>query len=107
MPILAGKKVETILPMGSAPLTWTFLTDVSIPATSSAKLIDSEDSSIRVVRIVNLAGNDTMRIGEADVGASKGIPLAAGDTLELATNQALYAYNPGSGAESVSVSYGE
>lgn len=77
--------------------------DYSVPATTAAKIREiSADQKYIIVS--NLASNtQTMRIGDSNVGAARGTPLAPGETLVLATSDAVWAYNPGAGAESLAI----
>ena len=60
----------------------------------------------RVAFITNLATNaKTMRIGDLNAGATRGIPLAPGETITVEATEAIYGFNPAApaGNENVAV----
>lgn len=77
--------------------------DVSVPATSSAVLL-AADAGYRLAALIrNPSSNtETIRIGKTGVGAASGYPLEPGDAVAIAYDGAIYAYNPGATAQSVS-----
>jgi hypothetical protein len=98
-PVLTGEIESEFKPYASV----TPETDVSITAASTVQVI-AADSTRRAVLVGNLEGNaQTMRIGDSTAAAAKGQEIKPGETIELRTTAALYAYNPGGSAESLSV----
>jgi hypothetical protein len=76
--------------------------DVSMAGTDTT-LIKAANATRKQIIITNLSGNASiLRIGDSNAGATRGTPLEAGQTLILDTEDAVYAYNPGS-AQSVAV----
>ena len=81
--------------------------DVSLLAGVTTMIVGA-DADRLCVMIANLATNtQTFRIGNASTDASTGIELAPGESIEIETTAAVYGYNPGAGAESVSVMWTE
>jgi hypothetical protein len=81
--------------------------DVSLAATSTTQILGALGSRICAL-ISNLASNtETFRIGDASAGATRGIELASGESISIETTEAIYGYNPGASAESVSVIWTE
>ncbi|RLG23041.1 hypothetical protein DRN85_10125 [Methanosarcinales archaeon] len=81
--------------------------DVSLTA-GAATMIVAADADRQCVMITNLAANtQTFRIGNASVSATAGVELAPGESIEIETTAAVYGYNPGGSAESVSVIWTE
>lgn len=79
------------------------LADVSIAATSTVQVV-AADGTRRAVIVGNKKNNtQTMRIGDAGANAAEGFELAPGEKVELEIIAALYAYNPGAVAESLTV----
>lgn len=77
--------------------------DVSLVATSTTQILGALGSRICAL-ISNLATNTgTFRIGDASVGATRGAELAPGESISIESIEAIHGYNPGGGAESVSV----
>ena len=77
--------------------------DVSIAATTTDPVLAANTSRVEAI-ITNLAVNaQTMRIGDSNAGAARGIELAPGQTIVLTTTAAISAYNPGASAESLAV----
>lgn len=79
--------------------------DVSALATAATQIIAADAvNAEREVIIKNLNANtQTMRIAGATAAAALGHELAPGESITLNTLAAVYAYNPGAGAESLSV----
>ena len=74
---------------------------------ATTQIVEANANRLCVI-ITNLATNtQTFRIGDADAGASRGIELAPGESIEIETTAAVYGYNPGGSAESVSVMWTE
>lgn len=67
--------------------------DVSVAATSAAQIL-AADTTRREALIQNTDGATTIRVGDSNVGATRGLELAPGDVLILATQGAIHAYNP-------------
>jgi hypothetical protein len=83
--------------------TLTSAADYSIPATTTANFASALADQVGVY-IGNLASNtETLRIGDASTGATRGIELAPGETLFIPTAAALYGYNPGASAQSITI----
>ncbi len=77
--------------------------DVSIPATS-AGIVFAGDPDTRAVIVTSLETNaDVIRVGEGAVGATRGHPLYPGDSVTLAANAEVRAYNTSASAQSVAV----
>ena len=78
-------------------------TDVSLAATSTT-IISAANASRREILITNLTSNsEYLRVGDSNAGAARGTELAPGQTVSLSTSAAVYAYNPGAAAQSVSL----
>jgi len=76
--------------------------DVSCAATSTTQLLAADVNRL-YANITNVSSNTvTVRVGTATVGAATGTPLEPGSTLPMATTAAIYAYNPGAGAVTIS-----
>lgn len=84
--------------------TFETANDVSIAGTSS-DLVFAGDPDTRAVVVTSLDTNtDVIRVGvSGGVGASRGHPLYPGDSITLATTQAIHAYNTAAGAQSLAV----
>jgi len=81
--------------------------DVSLLAGVTTMIVGADADRLCII-IANPAINtQTFRIGNASTDASTGIELAPGESIEIETTAAIYGYNPGSGAESVSVMWTE
>lgn len=81
----------------------TTLADVSLAPTATT-LIYAGNANQQEVLITNLSTNtQTLRIGDLNAGAARGIPLAPGSAIILNTVSAIYGYNPGAAAQSVAV----
>lgn len=77
--------------------------DVALAAGVATQIV-AANVARRAVVVKNLAGNlQTMRIGDAVAGAARGLELAPGETISIDSGAAVYGYNPGGAAESVSV----
>lgn len=77
--------------------------DVSLSASSTSQIIAANASRVEVL-IANLSGNsETLRLGDANAGATRGIPLLPGFTARITATDDVYAYNPGTSAQSVAV----
>ncbi len=77
--------------------------DVALAAGATTQIV-AANVARRSVIIKNLAANtQTMRIGDAAAGAARGVELAPGETIVIDSGAAIYGYNPGGAAESVSV----
>ena len=81
--------------------------DVSLAAGTTTQIVGADADRLCII-IANLATNtQTFRIGNASTSASTGIELAPGESIEIETTAAVYGYNPGGSAESVSVMWTE
>ena len=81
--------------------------DVSLAAGTDTMIVGADANRLCVI-ITNLAANtQTFRIGNASVSATAGVELAPGESIEIETTAAVYGYNPGGSAESVSVMWTE
>lgn len=77
--------------------------DVSVGAGVSAELLATDTARCEAI-INNLAANAaTLRVGDSNVAAARGVELAPGETIVLTTTEAVHAYNPGGVAQSVAV----
>ncbi len=77
--------------------------DVALAAGAATQIV-AANAGRRAVIVKNLATNlQTMRIGDAAVGAARGVELAPGEAIVIDSGAAIYGYNPGGAAESVSV----
>jgi hypothetical protein len=83
----------------------TLATGADVPcAAGGSTQLRGATPGVKEVFISNLATNTaTMRIGNAAVGAAKGIPIAPGETLILSVEAAVFAWNPGAVIESVAI----
>ena len=87
----------------SVASTMTDAADVSIGA-ASTDLVLAANANRREAMISNLATNtQTMRIGTTNAGAARGVEIEPGQTIVLSTSAAIYAFNPGGGAETLGV----
>lgn len=90
-----------------SPGAFAGVADVVINAGVSAQVVAADAvSKEREVIVKNLSANAAaFRIGgAASVGAAQGHELSPGDVLILSTLAAVYAFNAGAGAQSLSVS---
>lgn len=79
------------------------LADVSLAA-GATTLIAAADATRRKLRVGSLTGNvNIFRIGDNGAGAANGEELAPGEWKEIETSGAVYGFNPGGAAQSVSV----
>lgn len=91
-------EVSVIAPSGLSDVA-----DVSLAAGATTQIL-AANSSRKEAILRNLSGNtQTFRIGTVNAGAARGIPLGPGESMTLATQAAIYGYNPGAGAELVAV----
>lgn len=87
----------------SKAATLTSTADVSIAAATTVQVL-AANTARREAIITNLAANaETMRVGDSNAGAARGVELPPGATIVLTTTAAIHAYNPGAGAESLAV----
>lgn len=93
--ILSGA-ITTAVPSG---LTTT--ADVSVAA-ASQQLLKAANTGRAEIMLVN-NGTATMRIGDSNAAAAQGVPLAPGASTVLTTAAAVYAYNTGASAGTVSI----
>lgn len=81
--------------------------DVAMTATATTQILAANGDRVKAL-ITNLAANtQTLRIGDTNAGATRGVELAPGETIELETTEAIYGYNPGGVAQSVGVAWTE
>lgn len=81
------------------------VTDVSVSATSTGQIVAADATRLNVI-ITNLSPlsvTTPMRIGDSNAGASRGFALYSNQTVQLDTEDAVYAYNADSSARSVAV----
>lgn len=84
--------------------TLTSQADVTVAATSSAQIL-AADTTRREALIQNLDGSTTVRIADSNVAAARGLELAPGDVLILATQGAVHCHNPsGAGVDIAALS---
>lgn len=77
--------------------------DVSVPATTAQQVV-AANTSRKAVMVGNLGSNAAaVRIGDASVGAARGVELLAGATLTLQTTAAVWAYNGHTSAQSLQI----
>ncbi len=81
--------------------------NVTLAVGATTQIVGSLSTRLSVI-ITNLATNtQTFRIGDANAGASRGIELAPGESIEIETTAAVYGYNPGGSGEAVTVMWTE
>lgn len=81
--------------------------DVTLAAAATTQIL-AANADRRAAFISNLVGNaNTMRIGDNNAGATRGIPLAPGETIIVSSTEAIYGYNPGGAGEDVGVMWTE
>lgn len=83
----------------------TQLADVSIPAGSSVQLA-AANANRQTLVVKHKASNnpaDYVRIGNATVSATSGFELGVGEGIDLDTEAAVYAYNTGSNAVTITL----
>lgn len=77
------------------------VSDVSVNATSSGQVLAANADRFRAF-INNLSGN-TVRVGDSNVGATRGLPLEPGETVDFEGTEAIHVYNPGGVAADIAV----
>ena len=83
------------------PDTITSITDIALVGLATTQILAAKPTRREAI-ITNLAANvQTMRIGDSNAGATRGIPLAPGDTLILTTTAAIHGFKPVAGNENV------
>ena len=83
--------------------TITTTADKSCAATAQTLVIAANTSRKRLVVTNPVTNTQTMRIGDNNTGAARGVELPPGGVFDEAYTGALYAYNPGAGAESLTI----
>jgi len=79
------------------------LADVSLVAAATTQ-ISAANANRREIIIKNLSTNTQIfRIGDSGAGLANGHELLPGETITITTQAAVHGYNPGAGAESVTV----
>lgn len=76
--------------------------DVAVPATSSAQVLAADANRLSALIINPPTNTETVRVGISGVAAASGIPLAPGESVELALTAAIFVYNPGAAPQTVS-----
>lgn len=96
------RAVGTVSVTRSAAIVTT--TDVVMAAGARTPILAANTARRRAL-ITNLAaGVATLRIGDAvNVGATRGIPLAPGETITIDSTAAISGWNPGGAAQNVAV----
>jgi len=103
VPVFFDRLTGTITTTQASGATIDSVTDVTLAASATTAVV-AANSNRRAVMIHNpVANTSTMRVGDSGAGASNGIPLPPGSTITLETQAAVYAYNPGAGAQDVAV----
>lgn len=77
--------------------------DVVIPAGGTAQIIAANAGRKKLVVTNKVSNTQILRIGDATTAAAVGLELPPGGVFSDAFTGALYAYNPGAAAESVTV----
>jgi len=86
----------------NVPVGLSSAADVSLGAAAKTLILAANISRVEAL-ITNLAANaSTVRIGDVNAAAARGVELAPGQTITLETEGAIYAWNPGA-AQSVGV----
>jgi len=79
------------------------LVDLTLVAAAAAVAVLPAIAARRIAKLGNLTvNNNIFRIGDATCAAAIGQELAPGDIIEIATTEAIFAYNPGPGDEDIS-----
>lgn len=77
--------------------------DVTLGAAATTQILAANNAR-RAAIIANLAGNsNTMRIGDSNAAAARGIPLAPGESITIESTESIHGYNPGGAGEDVAV----
>lgn len=77
--------------------------DVTLAATATTQILPTLTSRLCAL-ICNKKGNtQTLRIGDSNAGATRGVELPPGATISIETTEAIYGYNPGGAGEDVNV----
>ena len=78
------------------------VSDVTMVATSVTQIVAALTTRLCTLISSKRTNTQTFRIGDANVGASRGVELAPGESISIETTEAIYGYNPG-GSESILV----
>lgn len=106
MPPVSGNRLSvgslTVLP--AVANSTSSPSDVNCPAGTATMIRDASATRLRIaVSIPTSAGAGTIRIGDASVGAARGLELLPGDKASDDTKAAIYVYNGTAAAFSVGV----
>lgn len=77
--------------------------DASIPANTTALVLAANPNRRKAIVGNPFANAREFRVGDASVGAARGIEIPPGENLYIDATAAIYAYNPDSVAQSISV----
>ena len=77
--------------------------DVAVLATSQQLLLAADSNRLGCLVGVDSAQANLVRIADAAVGAAAGVKVEPGQTIPIFSQDALYAYNPGAGTITVSL----
>ena len=69
--------------------------DVELIATSTTQIVGALTTRLCTLISSKRTNTQTFRIGDANVGATRGVELAPGESISIETNGAIYGYNPG------------
>lgn len=79
--------------------TMSTVADVTCTGSATTQIV-SAASTRKAIHITNLSSTNTLRIGDSNTGATRGMALGPGLTLTLTHyDGAVYAYNPGSNSD--------
>ena len=79
----------------NVPVGLSSTADVALAAAAKTLILAADIGRVEAL-ITNLAGNvATLRIGDVNAAAARGVELAPGQTITLETEGAIYAWNPG------------
>jgi hypothetical protein len=81
------------------------IADMSLPATTKTQIVGENTARLCVLISSKKDNTATIRIGDSNTSASRGIELAPGQSISIETTEAVYGYNPAAVAVSVAVIY--
>jgi hypothetical protein len=84
-------------------LFFNSVADVTLVATSVTQITEGLVSRLNTLIKNKRTNIQTFRIGDSNVGATRGAELAPGESIVIETTEAIYGYNPGGSSEKVSV----
>lgn len=90
------------------PDTVATVADVTVTAGAAAASVLAQNSARKKALISSPTTNSQLiRIGDSNIGASRGTPLLQGQSIELETSAAIYAYTASGTNQTLNISYTE